>query len=370
MPLDSIGPRIPGFSFKTRIGLSPQAKFVVLVNPASGDRLTIRGESSLLYSQDPLGNRDLTGLFEVKQGSYELLFYGLVKKNFQIQEGSTIRWSGDIERGEVDINAIYESSASPLKLLSEEAGALSDAEKNSLQQRMPFRVELNIGGSISAPEISFGLTLPASDRRSNPLIASKLDRLAQPDSESERYQQVFALLVLGDFVPVNPHALGTGGNFATTAARNTVSNILTQQLNSLSSQYVKSFDLAVGLNSYEIADAASQEARTEVDIQLRKQLLNDRLTIEVGSRFDLGGDEAITYSGNSGIPEFAVIYQLTPTGSYRIRAFREQSFDIVDGQVQDTGLSLLFVRDIEAKSQRSQKGSKERVTNPKPKRDE
>jgi hypothetical protein len=50
--------------------------------------------------------------------------------------------------------------------------------------------------------------------------------------------------------------------------------------------------------------------------------------------------------------EFAVSYNITENGNYRIRAFRENAFDIYDGEIQNAGIAFIVLRDFDVKQKK------------------
>ncbi len=347
---DSIMSGISGFDLTTNLEIDPDAKFTVIIDPRSGDYLTIGGSAILSISADPGGNQTMTGIYEVKTGVYQLSFYGLVKKSFTIKPGSNISWSGKPMDASLNITAEYEVTTSSVALIANETSSMSDSEKNIYKQRLPYTVLLNIDGFLAQPEISFNITLPDKYMINYPQVASKLGQLNTPEMESERNKQVFGLLVTGSFIADNPLA-STGSStssIATTAAINSVNGILTDQLNNVSSKYVKNVDLDFGLNSYEDYSGTSSEMRTELDVKVSKKLFNDRLTVEAQGSFDVDGNKN-SYSSQSSQEmwgEFAVTYSLDPEGNYKLRAYRENAYDLFDGEVAYSGIAFIFEKEF------------------------
>ncbi len=163
---------------------------------------------------------------------------------------------------------------------------------------------------------------------------------------SELNKQVFALLVTGSFIPDNPFASGEGGSqgIATTAARNSVNGILSAQLNKLSSKYVKGFEINFDLTTYDDYSGDQTQTRTELDVEVQKKLFDERLTVEASSTFDVEGDQQNRPGGTSQqlYGEFAVTYDLTESGDYKVRAYRENAYDIFDGEVAYSGLAFII----------------------------
>lgn len=230
--------------------------------------------------------------------------------------------------------------------MANETSGSSQNERNMFRQRLPYEVLLHIKGFLSEPEVSFNIRLPERYMVNYPQIASKLNMLNSEHSESELNKQVFALLVIGGFMPA-----GAGGGegvtgIATSAARNSVTGILTQQLNNLSSRYIRGFDVEFDLQSYEDYSGGTGETRTELDVQVSRSFFNDRLTIEASGTVDLEGDQSRAGAKPSQQMhgEFAVIYDITESGDLRLKAFRENVWDIFDGEVSSSGIAFIIQR--------------------------
>lgn len=342
---DSVMRKVSGIDLNAKIELDPAADFTVIVDPASGDYATVSGAANLNYSIDQSGTQSVTGVFEVRDGFYLVSFYGLVKKKFSFQPGSNISWSGRVMDATIDFTAIHEVRTQSVALVASETSGMTPAEQNLYQQRLPYEVLLHINGSLSEPDVSFGLDLPQKYRVNYPQIATKLNMLNSDQLNSELNKQVFALLVTGSFITENPFAQDGGGpGIATTAARNSVNGILSAQLNKLSEKYVKGFNINFDLNTYDDYSTGTSQTRTELDVEVQKKFFDDRLTIEASSSFDVEGDDQPRPGQTSQqlYGEFAVTYNLTESGDYKLRAYRENAFDIFDGEVSYSGVAFIL----------------------------
>ena len=240
---------------------------------------------------------------------------------------------------------------------------MSDAEKNMYKQRLPYTVMLNIDGFLAQPEISFNITLPDKYMINYPQVASKLGQLNTPEMESERNKQVFGLLVTGSFIADNPLAsTGTStSSIATTAAINSVNGILADQLNNVSSKYVKGVDLDFGLNTYEDYSGSTSQLHTELDVKVSKKLFDDRLVVEAQGSFNVEGSKS-GYSNQTSQDmwgEFAVIYSLDPQGVYKLRAYRENAYDFFDGEIAYSGVAFIYEKEFNSLKRKSKQERKE-----------
>jgi translocation and assembly module TamB len=358
---DSIISSMSGIDMNLTLQLDPLAKFSVLIDPNSGDYASVSGNASLNVAVDPGGGQTITGVFEVTEGIYSLSFYGLVKRTFTFEPGSSIAWSGDPMTANMNFTAKHTVRTQSLALVANETSGMTDAERNMFRQRLPYDVLLNIKGFLTEPEIGFRIELPEKFLINYPQVAGKLTLLNSGQMDSELNKQVFALLVTGSFIADNPFA-STGGsaeNFVTTAARNSVNGILTEQLNRVSNRYIKNVDVNFGLTSYEDFSGDGSQTRTELDVQVSKKLLNDRLTIEASGTFDVEGSRqySSTATGHT-YGEFSATYDITENGEYRLRLYRENAYDLFDGEVAYSGIAFIIQKSFNALFKRTPKSEK------------
>jgi len=155
-------------------------------------------------------------------------------------------------------------------------------------------------------------------------------------------KQVFALLLLGRFTQEDPFVTSAG---TTTEAmvRQSVSRILTDQLNRLASDLIKGVDLTLGVNNESDYTSGTEQNRTELSVAVSKSLLNDRLKVTVGSDFVVEGATPTNQSSSNIAGDVQLDYQLTKDGRYRLRAYRINEYEgVVEGQVVETGLTFAF----------------------------
>ncbi|MEJ7646319.1 MAG: translocation/assembly module TamB domain-containing protein [Chryseolinea sp.] len=332
---DTVSSRFTGLDLTANIEIEEKEILSVVIDPVTGDKLTVQGNSTLTLDIDPTGDVQLSGRYEITQGSYDLTFYKLVKRNFAIEKGSTITWSGDPLNAAMDIKASFTVDASPMELMSTQEENPNPDFKNKL----PFLVYLNIDGRLLRPEISFALDLPMDKRNAGAgAIYAKLQDINT--RESDLNKQVFALLILRRFVSDNLFASG-GGDVSSTARRS-VSKLLSEQLNKMSAG-VKGVELSFDVNSYE--DASSGEGQTEVQLGVSKSLLDDRLIVKVSGNVDIEGNASNQSSFADYIGDLALEYKLTPDGRFRITGFRNTNYDIISGELIETGAGLIYIKD-------------------------
>jgi len=359
---------IHGVDLTIGLKIDPQAKFSLYIDPNSGDITSFRLNGYLTYKYNDSQRGNLNGKIELNEGFYQLSFYGLINRRFEYDPGSTISWSGNIMDGMVNFSARHLVRTTSEGLLSSN---ISSYARSMYNKRLPYEVILNVNTKISDPQVSFGIDLPVRYKDNNPIIASKLNMLNQPGFESELNKQVFALLVSGSFVPDNPNVQddSSSDNFATTAARKSVNAIMTKQLNNFSRKLITGVDVDFGVNTFNDYSSGNVQSGTQLDVKVSKNLFNDRLAAEVESHIDIEGNSQAQGSKSTlGMTEFAVSYEITKSRNLRIKAFRENAYDIFDGEIQNSGIGIIYIKEFESFRKKPKSGelpAPNEINNPK-----
>lgn len=335
---------IMGFELASIIEIDKQASLRLLIDPASTDSLVVRGEAALSFTMDRSGKMSLTGAYNLNEGSYLVSLESIVKKKFDIDAGSTIIWNGDPLDAQISINARYSVRASPYDLVADQMSGLSDIDKGGYKQRYPFLVMLKLRGKLLNPEISFEIQLAPEDKGIlSGAVNQKLSMLNEDPSALNK--QVFALLVLNRFIQENPFETETGGT--STIIRSTVSKFLSSQINRLSNKVLPGIDLNFDIQSYEDYQTGQAKGRTQVEIGVKKQLFNERLSVQLGGSVDVEGDRARQNSASDITGDVTVEYKLTEDGRFRMKGFRHNQYEgVIEGQLVETGAGIVFVRDF------------------------
>jgi hypothetical protein len=316
----------------------------MLVDQSSGDSLYIVGGGTLNFMLDKSGKTTLVGKYRIDDGGYHLSISEVVKRDFRIEPGSSVSWSGDLLDAYVDIKAIYTIKTSPIDLIQNDLAGVDELERNKYRNMLTFLVYLKMNGFLSAPEISFDIQLAPKDKGAvNGTVNSKLEELRA--DETQLNKQVFALLTLRRFISDNPLDNGGGGGGLSSASRTSASKVLTQQLSSLSQKYIKGVDLDLGVNSFEDYSTGQEQGRTQLQIGVSKQLFKDKVTIRVGGNVELEGERAKQNNASDVAGNINIDYKLTEDGRYKLRGFRQNQYENpIEGEITKTGVGVVYVR--------------------------
>jgi hypothetical protein len=336
-----------GFDIATNIEIQKEAIFNIIVDAANGDFLNVQGIGQLSAGIDPSGKITLTGSYEIEEGAYQFS-YNFIKRKFVIEKGSKIVWLGEPTNAQVDVKAVYTTNAAPLDLVEDRVADFATAERNAYLQKLPFQVHLNLTGELMKPVIAFDIILPPGNYSVGTNVTTEVNaRLAQIRQEpSELNKQVFAILLMNRFVGENPFQSSGEGFNAGSFARQSVSRLMTEQLNQLAAGLIEGVDLNFDVASSDDYSTGERRSRTDLNVGLSKRLLNDRLQVTVGSNFELEGPQQSNQRSNNIAGNVAVNYQLSKSGRYLLRFYRKNEYQgVVDGYIIETGLGFIMTVD-------------------------
>ena len=337
---------VSGFELNSLITIDDNAVFNIIINEQTNDNLRVAGGGELTFNLYPNGRTTLSGKYTLKEGHYELNLYNLVKRKFDIIEGSSVTWAGDPLDADLDIRAMYEVKAAASPIMAIQNTTASPSESGRFRQQLPFMVYLNISGELMTPQLSFDLDMPEDSQGAiGGQVYSRVQQLNEQEDELNR--QVFSLLVFNRFFPESGSD-GSGGG-AVAVARDNLNQALSGQLNALSDKLLgeSGVELDFGLDSYTDYQGSSPQDRTQLDITARKKLFDDRVIISVGSEVDIQGSNQEPGQENPLIGNVSIEYLLTEDGRYRLKGFRKNEYqNIIDGQLIVNGIALIFTREF------------------------
>ncbi|GAB3267444.1 translocation/assembly module TamB domain-containing protein [Larkinella harenae] len=322
------------------------SEITVIVDELNGDNLRIKGNARLNVGISQSGAISLLGRYDVTEGEYSLT-YEVLKRTFSIQKGSNLTWTGDPLRAQLDITAIYQTTATPSNLIANET---SEQLRTASKQKLPFNVLLKMKGLLSSPDISFDINIPeegfVASRTVIDAVNSKLTQLRQDPSQLNK--QVFGLMVLGSFIAETSSSSSGGGINTEEIARSSVSKILSDQLERFASSLLKGFDVNFDLLSSSQSAGANNTvgSRTDLNVGVSRSFLQGRLTVSVGRNFVLENNTGINRNPNEVFDNLSLNYNLTRDGRYMLRGYRKSDYQaVLEGYIIETGVGFVITVD-------------------------
>ncbi len=277
------------------IDVTPDAETQIIIDPSSGDMIKATGEGNLKVDFDvKTGDFKLYGDYTLETGNYLFSLQNAIRKEFKIQKGSTIRWSGLPYNADVNITATYQLTASLADILDK--AILSNSNRTSV----PVQCILKLTGNLMRPNIAFDINLPNSDEELNRALKAVIN------TEEMMNRQVIYLLALGKFFTPEYIRSNTQGELLAIA-----SSTLSSQLNSWASQLFENWNFGVNFRTSGEGNDKSNEYEFEFLYSP-----NERLVINgnVGYRDD-------NLSASKFIGDVDAEYKITSNGKIWLKAY-------------------------------------------------
>ena len=285
------------------LDVTQDAEIQLVFDASVGDVMRSRGSGNLNLSLDKDGNFTMYGDYTIEEGDYLLTLGNIFNKRFEVENGGSIIWNGELSNSTVDIKAIYKLKASLFELLQDP----------NYMERIPVECHLNMTGQLTDPVISFDIYLPTADEQTRTNLRNAIN------SDEEMSRQFLYLLVMNSFYP-DPSFANTASTTTTGASAMgvTTTEMLSNQLSNWLSQISNDFDIGF---TYRPGNEISTQ---EVEVALSTQLLNDRVTIN--GNFDVAGQETSS-STNDITGDFDVEVKLTE--KLRLKVFNKSNDNIL-----------------------------------------
>jgi len=278
------------FTVRLRVNAQPDVEAFVEIDKASGNVLSGRGNGVIdLEIGDDLF--EINGDYTLTGGNYKFVAIGLVSRDFEIQDGSSVRFNGDIMESTLDIDALYRTKASLSTLI---------ADTTSVANRRTVECGINITEKISNPRLSFSIEIPDLD----PMVQSRVESALSTEDKVQK--QFLSLLLSNSFLPDEQSGIVNN----TTLLYSNVTEAMANQLNNIFQKLDIPLDL--GLN-YQ----PNEKGNDIFDVAVSTQLFNNRVVVNgsVGNKqYTSGGTQDV-------VGDLDIEIKLDRSGSFRLNLF-------------------------------------------------
>jgi hypothetical protein len=308
---------------------NPQASIEMVMDPVSGDKISGYGSGIMQIQYGTKTPLKVLGNYTIERGKYNFSLQQIIYRNFDIQDGSTIAFTGDPYAAELNVKANYRLTAN-----------LGDLDQQLIENQQRSNVTVNcilqLTGPVRHPTVAFDIDLPNSTTELNRQVKSYLH------TEDMMNRQIFFFLLLNTFYTSPEY----GGN---TRTRNDMSPLLTSTLSTQLSNILDAFTDKVQLvgTSFRQSNEGFGNS-TEMELLLSSQLLNNRLIIN--GNFGYRDNPFLNGTQNSihWIGDFDLEYKLKQRGDIRLTFFNHYNYrnyyNLTPEMTQ--GLGIVFRKDF------------------------
>lgn len=251
-------------------------------------RLNGRGSGSINLKITSQGDFEMYGNYLISSGKFQFTAQDFINKIFDLNQGGSIRWTGDPAEALINLKAVYALRADvrPLYLA---------AGRATNEGRVQTEAIMNLSGSLSQPDISFDINFPTDAYIKEELQSYFSD-------VNNKNTQALSLIVRRSFSPntgmVNVQAVNS-------TLKNAGTELVVNQFNNILAQWLNWNFLDLNIRSFNEASASLR-------------VLNDRLIITGGvtGRSDLND---YTIIGNEVTRDVEMLYLIQKDGSLTAR---------------------------------------------------
>ncbi len=310
------------------INTTPDFTLRVLMDPTSGDRISLNGTGALKATYFNKGTFDMYGTYLIDHGTYNLTIQNIIEKKFQFQQGSSIVFGGSPFNALLDLKAVY-----PVNGVS-----LADLKIGNSFTGNNVRVDciMNIGGTPENISVDFDFDMPTVNNDAKQMVRSLIN------SEEEMNQQVVYLLAIGRFYideKNNSTQEAQQQSQTSLAMQSLLSGTISQQVNNILGSVIKNNNWNFGTN---ISTGTEGFNNAEYEGLLSGSLFSNRLLLN--GQFGYRDNPNTT---TSFIGDFDVKYLLTPNGNIAIKVYNQTNDRyFTKSSLNTQGLGIILKRDF------------------------
>lgn len=280
------------FGVKMKIRATPEVTASIDIDQATGNVLTGRGSGLIEIGVRPSdGAFTINGAYNIVDGNYHFVALGIASRDFSIQEGSTVKFNGDVMDSDLDIKALYKTKASVGTLISDTTSTA----------RRTVECGIAITDRLSSPRLAFSVNVPDLDPTTQARVETALN------SQDKIQKQMIALLVTNSFLPDEQ----SGITNTTSSMLGNITEIMAGQLNNILQKLNIPVDFGL--------DYQQNTSGSDIfDVAISTALFNNRVIVNgtIGNRQYAQGE-----TGTEVVGDLDIDVKLDRPGALRLNLF-------------------------------------------------
>lgn len=321
VPTVSLG----GLDMVMMVHIDPSVRVKVDLDASNDNRIELEGGGDLSMKYTPQGDLTLTGRYTLSGGLMKYALPVIVAKEFAIDNGSYVEWTGNPMDPMLNFKATDRIRAS-----------VSEGE-NGGSRMVNFDVSVVVKNRLDNLSFAFDVSAPEDATVQNELTAMGAE---------ERGKQALYIMVMKTYLGTGPIG-GGGGGFGKLNMGSALTSVLSSQINSLMGN-LKNASLSVGVEDHDDSETGSK--RTDYSFRYSQRLFNNRFQIVIGGKVSQG--ENATNDAESFIDNISLEYRLDRTGTRYIRLFYDKNYEsVLEGEITETGVGIVLRKKLDKLSE-------------------
>ena len=298
LPEEEMIKRKRNFALDLDVDATDVAKLKIML-PGDIGTIDATGNGNVKLSTSTAEALSMYGNYTISSGRFQLTLMNLVTRNFSLQRGGSISWSGKPTDGRINATGVYTVKASLADLgLQIDSTAMTSNNVN-------VECLIHLKEALLNPTITFGMRLPNASEDVTQTVFSAVDTTNQMVMAN----QALSLLVFGKFA----YAGGSAG---------------ADQTMSLAGLFSANYQFAINQNmnvgvSYHSGDLDSYD---EYQVALRTELFENRLTIETNVGVMSSNNPEAGGASNI-VGEFDLYYKLSKDGRLQAHFYNHSNYN-------------------------------------------
>lgn len=309
-----------GLDMIMTIHIDPAVRLKADLSADRSSRVELEGGGDLSLQYTPQGDLSLTGRYTLSGGMMKYALPVIPLKEFQIQNGSYVDWTGNPMDPLLNFKATERMRASV-------------AQEDGTSRMVNFDISIVVKNRLDNLSLAFEIDAPDDAALQNQLAGMGAD---------ERSKRAVAMLATGIYL-----ADSGGGNGLNLNMGAALNSVLTSQINALTGN-MKNASLSFGVEDHDDSDAGGK--RTDYSFRYSQRFFNDRFQIVLGGKVSTGANA--TNDVESFIDNISLEYRLDQSGTRYIRLFHNKNYESVfEGEITETGIGLVLRKKMDRLSE-------------------
>lgn len=287
------------------------------ITPDRSSKVELEGGGDLSFQYTPQGEMILNGRYTLSGGIVKYALPIIPLKEFNIQDGSYVQWSGDPMDPFLDLTAT-------------ERIRTNVTQDGSGSRMVNFDVGIALKQQLENLGLQFVLTAPEDQTMQTSLNSM---------GEDERTKLAVGMIITGMYL-----ANSSGGkqNLNMGAALN---SFLNSEISNIAGSALKTVDISFGMDSYDENGDGTGGQRTDYNFSFAKRFWNDRIRIVLGGRISTGENASNSNQTQAFIDNVSIEYRLDASGTRYVKLFHDKNYEsLLEGEITETGVGIVLRR--------------------------
>ncbi len=301
-----------GMDITMGISISDAAIFHCNLSDDGQSYVKLEGGGDMTLRMTQQGDMRMTGLFTTNSGEMKYQLPVIPLKTFQIVQGSSVQFTGDVMNPTLNIAAKERTKA-----------VVTEDDK---QRSVAFDVGVKITKPLNDMGLEFTIEAPEDLNIQNQLASM---------SAEQRGKAAVTMMATGMYMTDETMMSGSGFK-----ANNALNAFLQSEIQNIAGSALKTIDINLGVES---GTSQTGTSTTDYSFQFAKRFWGNRISVIIGGKVSTGADA--TNSAESFINNVSVEYRLDKGATRYVKAFYDRDTqDPLEGQLTKTGAGLVLRR--------------------------